>query len=232
MTTPPGWYGKLPVLGDFAARRLPPGFVAAWDGWLQRGMAHAKRHLGSRWLDAFLTAPAWHFVIGREAVDNALRAGVMLPSVDRVGRYFPLTVCTEIASFGSPDAVVTLERWLVRLEAVARTGLDADSSVDAFESALAACGGPEPCPVAAPGAAAITSVFARRSAFEHFTAGSDKTLAPLLTQTGAHLTEQSMNGQTLWWCYNAADVPSGYISTGMPDAHSFTEMLQYTPPSL
>ena len=27
----PGWYGKIPSLGDFASRRLPQSFVAAWD---------------------------------------------------------------------------------------------------------------------------------------------------------------------------------------------------------
>ena len=30
----PGWFGKLPGLGDFASRRLPDTFVAAWDRWL------------------------------------------------------------------------------------------------------------------------------------------------------------------------------------------------------
>ena len=31
--TVPGWYGKLPALGDFASRRLEPGWIAGWDGW-------------------------------------------------------------------------------------------------------------------------------------------------------------------------------------------------------
>src|SRR5262249_35940975 len=31
----PGWYGKLPSLGDFASRRLPVEFVKAWDSCLQ-----------------------------------------------------------------------------------------------------------------------------------------------------------------------------------------------------
>ena len=33
-----GWYGKLPGLGDFAMRRLPPEFVSHWDAWLQSGL--------------------------------------------------------------------------------------------------------------------------------------------------------------------------------------------------
>jgi type VI secretion system protein ImpM len=38
----PGWFGKLPSLGDFASRRLPDAFVSRWDRWLQGGLARAR----------------------------------------------------------------------------------------------------------------------------------------------------------------------------------------------
>ena len=41
----PGFYGKLPLAGDFVTRRLPPEFVRFWDRW-------ASRHLAPRLADA------------------------------------------------------------------------------------------------------------------------------------------------------------------------------------
>ncbi len=50
----PGWYGKLPMLGDFAHRRLPRGFVDACDDWLSRGIGASRQSLGPAWLDDYL----------------------------------------------------------------------------------------------------------------------------------------------------------------------------------
>jgi len=52
----PGWYGKLPALGDFASRRLPPVFVEPWDRWLATGLS-AWRDADPGWLEAYLGAP-------------------------------------------------------------------------------------------------------------------------------------------------------------------------------
>src|SRR5690242_5843652 len=88
-----GWYGKLPSLGDFAGRRLPSIFVEPWDGWLASGMS-AWRESDEEWLQAFLSAPASRFALGPGVPFDLSPgyAGVLVPSVDRVGRYFPLTV--------------------------------------------------------------------------------------------------------------------------------------------
>ena len=57
----PGWYGKLPSLGDFASRRLPVDFVKRWDAWLQDVVPTAREALGDGWLDTYLTMPIWRF---------------------------------------------------------------------------------------------------------------------------------------------------------------------------
>ena len=41
-----GWFGKMPALGDFASRRLPPAWIEAWDGWLQRELVRSRTALG------------------------------------------------------------------------------------------------------------------------------------------------------------------------------------------
>ena len=67
----PGWFGKLPHLGDFASRRLPPSFVRPWDRWLQRGLASARSELGERWLDLYLVAPILRFWLAPMAEKGA-----------------------------------------------------------------------------------------------------------------------------------------------------------------
>jgi type VI secretion system protein ImpM len=127
----PGWYGKLPALGDFASRRLPPEFVEPWDRWLAGGLA-TWRERDADWLDAFLAAPTWRFALGADVPFDRSPgyAGVLMPSVDRVGRYFPLTVARARAS-GQSNAPVD---WLSALERMAVAALDEDWSAERFDS--------------------------------------------------------------------------------------------------
>lgn len=129
----PGWYGKLPVLGDFAGRRLPPVFVEPWDHWLATGLAH-WRASDSAWLDGFLAAPTLRFVLGAGIPFDGSPgyAGVLMPSVDRVGRYFPLTVARarDIGETEAPSA------WLHAMEGVAVAALNEDWSAERLDAEL------------------------------------------------------------------------------------------------
>ena len=91
-----GLYGKLPSHGDFLRRRTSDAFVGSWDAWLQDCMAASRASLGDRWLDVYLTSPAWRFSAEAGACGPAPVIGLMVPSVDRVGRYFPLTIVAEL----------------------------------------------------------------------------------------------------------------------------------------
>ncbi len=91
-----GLYGKLPSHGDFLRRRVSDGFVAVWDAWLQESLTASREALTDRWLDVYLTSPAWRFACAPRACGAAPVVGVMVPSVDRVGRYFPLTIVAEL----------------------------------------------------------------------------------------------------------------------------------------
>ena len=91
-----GYHGKLPCRGDFTTRHLPPAFLQPWDDWLQRALSASRRELGSAWLDAYLASPFWRFVLAPGVCDARLWIGVMMPSVDRVERTFPLTVARPV----------------------------------------------------------------------------------------------------------------------------------------
>src|SRR5215470_14234575 len=100
-----GFYGKLPSHGDFISRSVADAFIDRWDAWLQAGMAQSRQDLGNDWLDLFLTSPVWRFALERGVIGGNAFAGILLPSVDRVGRYFPLTVVAELLPEANPHIV-------------------------------------------------------------------------------------------------------------------------------
>lgn len=147
----PGIFGKLPWLGDFVTRRLPHSFVEPWDDWLQRGMAATREALGDGWLDSFLTAPVWRFLLPAGSAGPAM-AGLLMPSVDRVGRYFPLTLASPLDADPGPEAPLRAAAWFDALERTALAALDDATAPEAWEAAVEGLGPPplteeEPPPV-------------------------------------------------------------------------------------
>ncbi len=139
-----GWYGKLPAVGDFALRRLPTPMVERCDAWLSNGLAASQQALGSDWLDLYLTAPIWRFAWWPGIAGAAAWMGVLMPSVDRVGRYFPLLLAAPCpagtyaaADHPAPGNEGTLD-WLDRLADTAQDCLQPGATLDSFEAALAA----------------------------------------------------------------------------------------------
>jgi type VI secretion system protein ImpM len=149
MTLRFGTFGKIPSLGDFFRAELPAVFVDAWDRWLQEGMLAARGALGARWQDAYFGAPLWRFTLAPGLAGPAAMTGVMMMSVDRVGRQFPLTLAAALPD-GADLALHHLgaEAVFDALEAAALEALDDRSTRDALLARLAAV--PDP---AAPAAA-------------------------------------------------------------------------------
>jgi len=134
-----GWYGKMPATGDFIARRLSASFSEPWDRWLQAAMAGSRERLGARWRDSFLSMPAWRFVLAPGMVSSNAWAGVMVPSVDSVGRHFPLTVASALPS-ESLDPVATLlaaATWFDEIETIALSALTPGADPAAIDADIA-----------------------------------------------------------------------------------------------
>lgn len=99
-----GFFGKLPAHGDFVERDLPQEFVVQWDQWLQTGIQGSQDVLGERWSELYQSAPPWHFAISKNVCGELGWTGVMAPSLDRVGRRFPVTLAAEL-----PEDALTLQ---------------------------------------------------------------------------------------------------------------------------
>lgn len=127
-----GWFGKLPGSGDFAHRRLDNGFTQTWDSWLQDGLAELRQHHPD-WLTHYLQAPVWQFMLGHDLVAQHAWLGVMMPSVDAVGRYFPLTVVTPVEIGCSPQWAAW---WWHRVGHSLLAALDQEDDVARFDARL------------------------------------------------------------------------------------------------
>lgn len=138
-----GLYGKLPIFGDFVVRHLNGEFVNPWDIWLQDGLANSRQVLGDAWLDNYLQAPIWRFVIGPRMLGDSAWVGIVVPSVDRVGRYFPLTLAQPI----TPDIDITAtylanSEWFQSMEKLGTDALKQDLNFEGFESRLGSFAAP------------------------------------------------------------------------------------------
>jgi len=126
-----GVYGKLPAYGDFVLRNLNSEFITPWDEWLQHFISGSQEQIGEDWLNIYLTSPIWRFALSPGVIDNNMWAGLMMPSVDRVGRYFPISIIKPFASSISPVNFMLKQRsWFNSLETYCLAALDGSIDVD------------------------------------------------------------------------------------------------------
>jgi type VI secretion system protein ImpM len=129
----------MPSLGDFASRRLPDEFIRPWDEWLQEMLSTSRPSLGDGWLDCYLTMPIWRFALLPDLLGPSGWAGLLMPSVDRVGRQFPLTLAVQLPEDAAvAHAVFESAIWLSGLEAIALSVLDPTCDIEAFDQSVAA----------------------------------------------------------------------------------------------
>lgn len=126
-----GFFGKIPAHGDFVWQSLPARFVTPWDNWLQSQLMSLKERQPTDWLETYLCGPMWRFVIQDPALGASTWCGVIAPSVDIVGRYFPLTIATALPLYTSvvyTPAVMT--SWLSHTEDIVLEALSQALSIE------------------------------------------------------------------------------------------------------
>ena len=226
----PGWHGKLPTLGDFASRRLPHEFVEAWDAWLAAGLAALRQAEPQAWLDGYLASPIWRFLLMPGALGGPCGehgwAGVLMPSVDRAGRYFPFTIATELAAPPrGADDFAALQRWLHEVDDVAADALQDDWTIQQLEAELARVRkrpGPASASsatlVLAPGVDTLTVPIASAAEVTSLTAGD-----------AATIWQTAVFGQAFWWCEPDADPGRLVVSRGLPSGAAIGALLGAVP---
>jgi len=220
-----GFFGKVRSHGDFVARRLPASFTRVWDDWLQSGLQASREQLGPGWLNTYLSSPIWRFALAPGVCGAQAWAGVLMPSVDRVGRHFPLTIAVGGvgavgASGGSPVLDWTQEAgaWYDQLETLALSTLLDDFSLDTFDATLRS--------LAAPPGGAASGVLPAAAAGGHVVALEGlESIATAMPQLSRSIAAASLEGHSLWWTEGSQQVaPCLLLYRGLPAASSFTAL--------
>lgn len=140
----PGFFGKLPCNGDFVTRRLPRSpFLDVWDEWLQQSIANSQEKLMGDWLSLYLTSPIWRFALSPGICGDNVWTGLIMPSVDKVGRYYPLTIATSLSNATNPVLLLNeASEWFQNAEDVALSALADDLDLEKFDCDVVALGMP------------------------------------------------------------------------------------------
>jgi type VI secretion system protein ImpM len=226
-----GFYGKLPCRGDFLHRRVPQEFVDVWDTWVRESLTESRRQLQERWLDAYLTSPVWRFVLTEGLCGPDAYAGVILPSVDRVGRYFPLTIVARWEVEVSPlETACNQERWFESAETLALDALDAPTlDIDDFDQGVArlatqidASGESSAC-LPDP---ARHSKRSDRPPHWYLPLTSSRSLRSAVEAMALRELERRLHPLSLWWTDGSNEIGAGMLCvSGLPEPSGFAAML-------
>lgn len=219
----PGYHGKLPAKGDFVTRRLPRGFLDPWDSWLQDAIGGSRTRMGEAWLDAYLTSPIWRFALSPGLCGEAAVAGVAMPSVDRVGRYFPLTIVALLGKDVDLLAVpVAAAGWFDKAEDLVRSALADGFDFDGFDVQVAALGPPAAGEAGSADPAAVVEAGSGLRVAIPSADAVDRAYRRLVARSlGASYPQPS-----LWWTSGSQDIAATFlVCKGLPSAEGFAAFL-------
>ncbi len=219
----PGFYGKLPELGDFVTRRLPAEFIQPWDLWLRQSLASSQAQLGDEWLDTYLTSPLWRFVLTSGIAGQTAWAGVLMPSVDRVGRYFPLTLACPVSAGTDLVGLLGDPSWFERAEVLALTGLEGDCTAETFDARVVTLGAPPGIVFATDNSSSGAAI---RSNAWRVPATSPMEVRGACQTLLARALDQVFCAYSLWWSNGSEQVaPSFLACQGLPPPEGFSALL-------
>ncbi|HLD68883.1 MAG TPA: type VI secretion system-associated protein TagF, partial [Pseudomonas sp.] len=138
--------------------------------------------------------------------------GVLMPSIDRVGRYFPLTIAqplprdSDLASLIAGD-----DAWFEEVEALLLSTLEPDAEVEQFEQAVLELD----CLQGRP-----------RTALNPLGAGWQGCAAATGAERGAVLAQLASENASCWWGKGSAAIGAGLLRCqGLPPSHAFGRLL-------
>jgi type VI secretion system protein ImpM len=216
-----GLFGKLPTKRDFIGANASRRFLDVWEPWLQAGVATSKQMLGSGWTDAYKRAPIWRFWLGADFCGEAI-LGALMPSVDGVGRSFPLAVFVgEGEDSLAPPELDPNDEWCEAAEAILLGALESGAMLEAIADRVATMPPPLLRPRSTvvaglrqlPEGGVLTRDFDRRIS-----------LAFLAARRFGH--RRAFASQSFWWTIGGEGFPPLALSqVGLPPATRFADLL-------
>lgn len=220
-----GYYGKVPTHGDFVTRGLPRSFIEPWDLWLQEAILTSRQQLGENWLNHYLTSPLYHFALSPGICGNSGWMGVLMPSVDRIGRYYPMTIALMNDAEMNPFSAMQKTAWFSQIEEIALSCLKDGYDLDEFNQAidrLARTIGPIPAD------ALPLTERNDRTPFRtvwHQPMNSLEALNDLMPPFLDRVLRERCLAYSLWWTEGSEQIPASFLFTeGLPPIESVAAM--------
>jgi type VI secretion system protein ImpM len=222
-----GIFGKLPAKRDFVAARIPPGVLHPFETWLQTSLAVSRQKMGAGWTEAYLRAPIWRFWIGPKIFGQAV-LGAMMPSLDAVGRYFPLAVLFVAAEGRSfqPPSRNPQDEWFMALEDCLLRALEEEATYERLVEDVDALASPQDD--AATAVQGVERIIGNAVLAVAPEAGS---LPAALAFAHAEELDDALQNLTVWWTLGGEGFSPQALSTRqMPPSDTFRHFL--TAPAL
>jgi type VI secretion system protein ImpM len=216
-----GLFGKLPAKRDFIGANASRRFLEVWEPWLQSGVAMSRQMLGDAWIEAYNRAPIWRYWLGADLCGEAT-IGAFMPSVDGVGRAFPLAIFVGEGEASLPPPELDENgAWFEAAEAVLLEALEPGATLEAIAEKV--MGLPPP------------SLESRTTKDDGLTELADG--AVLARDIGDEVSaaflaarrfgrRRAFASQSFWWTIGGEGFPSLALSeVGLPPATRFADML-------
>jgi len=227
-----GLFGKIPSQGDFFQRDLPLTFVRPWDEWLSRGMVASQAALGGDWAQVYLLSPPWRFHLAPGLCGETGWIGVLVASIDRVNRFYPVTLALPFTASSAPTFMADWRGILDQLEAAAFALIDAQTPMDQIlAEAKAGIDAEREKQAATNNQRFQWSEAADPRAWIAF---GDQQSTPLMP-AGPILNGIGNDAGSLWWHeFWEPHPPTTWLCRGLPPEESFTLLLdsQWRHPNL
>jgi type VI secretion system protein ImpM len=216
-----GLFGKLPAKRDFIGMNASRRFLDVWEPWLQAGVATSKQMLGDAWIETYNRAPIWRYWLGADFCGEAM-IGALMPSVDGVGRAFPLSIfVSEGDGSLAPPELEPNDAWFEATEAILLDALEPGATLERIAEKVGAL----PAPVLEP---RVT----KDGGYEQLAEG-----AVLVRDTAEGVSaaflgarhfgrKRAFASQSFWWTIGGEGfLPLALLEVGLPPATRFADML-------
>ena len=223
----PGLFGKIPLVGDFVTRRLPRSFLDPWDEWLQAALASSREELDEDWLSCYLTSPIWRFALSPDLAGPSPYTGIMMPSVDKAGRYFPLTLAVSLPNDANVFQIAgKAHEWYASAESIALSILgDEPPSIDILDSQVTELGLPF-SPQHDAGEEPGTETGDNKSGNWYISMRSVDALNDTLPVLLQHLAGIHYDKYSVWWTDGSEQIdPATLVCANLPSATGYAAML-------
>jgi len=213
-------YGKYPEKRDFVVLNMPRAVLQPLETWIQSGLAASKEKLGRSWADHYMIQPIWSFRLGA-SIAGVDCLGAMSPSVDGVGRTFPLVILSHAPSgSGGYPSLSALDPglWFPDVHTRLLHALDENAPAEPRDL-IEGLAEPESASTALPEGMSPVANGQRTLVVN----GELKPALESITEVGRTLADRMMS---VWWTTGSDAVPAQVAAfAGMPDVWFMAEMM-------